>query len=194
VTKKMVLLTGIILAVAATAMSAPPPDQWIHVRVISTDAKGESVRVNIPMSFAEKIIPTICAKKFHNGKVNFDNHIDDVDLRSMLEAIQSTPDNEFVTVQGRDQDVRVAKAGGNLVIKVHEKHTYKHGEKVTRGQDVDVKVPLVVVKALLSGNKDELDIMAGIHALSALGNVELVNVNDGEQTVRVWTDTSSSSD
>lgn len=189
-TKKMMLLAGIILAVAATVTAAPPPDQWIHVRVISTDAKGESVRVNIPMSFAEKILPTICADKFHGGKVRFDGHMNDVDLRSIFEAIQSTPDNEFVTVQNRDEDVHVAKSGGNLLVKVHQKHPEKHGDN----QNVDVKVPLVVVKALLSGSKDELDIMAGIRALSALGNVDLVTVNDGEQTVRVWTDTRSSSD
>jgi hypothetical protein len=189
----MMLLAGIILAMGVAAMAAPP-DQWIHVRVISTDAKGENVRVNIPMSFAEKIIPTICARKFHDGRVNFDGHINDVDLRSIFEAIKTAPDNEFVSVQGRDQDVRVAKSGGNLLIKVHEKNSYKHGEKSDHGQNVDVKVPLVVVQALLSGNKDELDIMAGVRALSALGSVDLVNVNDGEQTVRVWTDTRSSSD
>lgn len=192
-TKKMILLAGIILAWAAT-VTAAPPDQWIHVRVISTDAKGESVRVNIPMSFAEKILPTICAEKFHDGRVKFDGHMNDVDLRSIFEAIRTTPDNEFVTVQSRDEDVHVAKSGGNLLIKVHDKQNNKHGQKVEGGQDVDVKVPLVVVQALLSGKKDELDIMAGIRALSSLGNVELVNVNDGEQTVRVWTDTRSSSE
>ncbi|HEV2349125.1 MAG TPA: hypothetical protein VG028_04680 [Terriglobia bacterium] len=187
--KKMMLLAGIILALAAT-VAAAPPDQWIHVRVISTDAKGESVRVNIPMSFAEKILPTICANKFHNGKVRFDGHINDVDLRTIFEAIRTTPDNEFVTVQNRDQDVHVAKSGGNLLVKVHQKHPDKHGDN----QNVDVKVPLVVVQALLSGNKDELDIMAGIRALRGLGNVDLVTVNDRSQTVRVWTDTRSSSD
>ncbi|HLY62335.1 MAG TPA: hypothetical protein VKV95_16455 [Terriglobia bacterium] len=192
-TKKMILLAGMVLAMAASVMAAPP-DQWIHVRVVSADAKGESVRVNIPMSFAEKILPTICAEKFHEGKVRFDDHFNDVDLRTIFEAIKSTPDNEFVTVKSRDEDVHVAKSGGNLLIKVHERHNYKHGQKVEDGQNVDVKVPLVVVQALLSGKKDELDIMAGIRALSALGNVDLVNVNDGEQTVRVWTDTSSSSE
>ena len=71
----MILIAGLILAAASVAMSAPPPDQWIHVRVISADAKGESVRVNIPMSFAEKIIPTICAKRFHEGRVKIDGQI-----------------------------------------------------------------------------------------------------------------------
>lgn len=188
-TKKMILLAGIILALATTVMAAPP-DQWIHVRVISTDAKGESIRVNIPMSFAEKILPTICAEKFHDGKVRFDGHINDVDLRTIFEAIRTTPDNEFVTVQSRDEDVHVAKSGGNLLIKVHQKRPNRHGDN----ENVDVKVPLVVVQALLSGKKDELDIMAGIRALSAQGNVDLVTVNDGSQTVRVWTDTRSASD
>jgi hypothetical protein len=177
VTKKLILVSALLLAVGTTLLAAPP-EQWIHVRVVSTDAKGESVRVNIPMSFAEKILPTICAEKFHGGKVKFDGHISDVDLRTIFEAIRTTPDNEFVTVTSRDEDVRVAKAGGNLLIKVHQKHADKHGSN----ENVDVKVPLSVVQALLSGNKDELDIMAGIR------------VNDGSQTVRVWTDTRSSSE
>src|SRR5690348_3047824 len=190
----MILIAGLILAAASVAMSAPPPDQWIHVRVISADAKGESVRVNIPMSFAEKIIPTICAKRFHEGRVKIDGQINDVDLRSIFDAIQNTPDNEFVTVQSRDEDVHVAKSGGNLLIRVREKHSSRHGDKETKENNVDVKVPMVVVKALLSGNKDELNVTAGIQALSTLGNVDLVTVNDGEETVRVWTDTRSSSD
>ena len=188
-TKKMILLAGMVLAMAATVMAAPP-DQWIHVRVISTDAKGESVRVNIPMSFAEKILPTICAEKLHEGKVRIDDHFNDVDVRTIFEAIRTAPDNKFVTVQSRDEDVQVEKSGGNLLVKVHQKHSSRHGEN----ENVEVKVPLVVVQALLSGKKDELDIMAGIRALSALGNVDLVNVNDGEQAVRVWTDTRSSSE
>jgi hypothetical protein len=174
----------------AATVTAAPPDQWIHVRVTSTDANGESVRVNVPMSFAEKILPTICAEKLRDGKVKLDGHINDVDLRTLFEAVRTAPDNEFVSVQSRDEEVHVAKSGGNFLIKVHQKHPNKHGEN----ENVDVKVPLVVVQALLSGKKDELDIAAGIRALSAQGNVDLVTVNDGSQTVRVWMDTRSSSD
>ncbi len=192
-TKKMVLVAIAVLG-SAVGLMAAQSDQWIHVRVVSSDPKGETVSINLPMSFAEKVIPTICADKMRNGRVKVDEHVNDVDLRALFEAIRTTPDNEFVTVKSRDEDVRVAKSGGNLLIKVHDKHPNKKGEKPEAGENVEVKVPLVVVQALLSGNKDELDIAAGIRALSALGNVELVNVNDHEETVRVWTETRSSSD
>ncbi len=188
-TNKLMLLSVVLLAAATTAMAAQA-DQWIHVRVVSADSKGETVSVNVPMSFAEKVIPTICADKFHGGKVRINGHMNDVDLRALFEAIRTTPDNEFVTVKSRDEDVRVAKSGGNLLIHVQEKHADKH----TLGDKVEVKVPITVVQALLSGNKDELDIAAGLRALSALGAVELVNVNDNSETVRIWTDTRSSTD
>jgi hypothetical protein len=184
------MLFTVVLLAAATTVMAAQPDQWIHIRVVSSDSKGETVSVNVPMSFAEKIIPTICADKFHGGKVKFHGEMNDVDLRAIFEAIRTTPDNEFVTVKSRDEDVRVAKSGGNLLIHVQE----KHADKKTLGDKVEVKVPLSVVAALLSGNKDELDIAAGIRALSAMGPVELVNVNDNSETVRIWTDRNSSSD
>jgi hypothetical protein len=67
----------------------------------------------------------------------------------------------------------------------------KNGSKKSR---VEVKVPLKVVDALLSGKKDELDIAAGLRALSAQGDTELVSVKDNESTVRVWLDSKNISD
>jgi hypothetical protein len=180
----------VLLLVGATTVMAAPPDQWIHVRVISAGGKGESVRINLPMSFAEAVLPAICADKLRGGKVKFGGKIDDVDLRSIFQAVRDSPDNEFVTVEKPDESVRVAKAGGNLLIKFRQKRTGKNADN----ENVDIKVPLTVVQALLSGNKGELDVMAGIHALSAQGNMELVTVNGQSETVRIWTDTRNSSE
>src|SRR5260370_588134 len=36
-------------------------DRWLHVRVISSDAKGETVRVNVPLELAEKVLPAVRA-------------------------------------------------------------------------------------------------------------------------------------
>jgi hypothetical protein len=47
---------------------------------------------------------------------------------------------------------------------------------------------------MLSGGGDEIDVAAVLRALSAQGDVELVSVNDGEETVHIWTDTRSSSE
>lgn len=186
---KMIAVLVVLLA-AATTVIAAPPGQWIHVRVISNGSKGETVRINVPMSFAEAVLPAICADKFRGGKVKFGGKIDDVDLRSVFQAVRDSPDNEFVTVEKPDESMCVAKAGGNLLIKVHQKRTGKDADN----QNVDIKVPLTVVQALFSGDKGELDVLAGIHALSAQGNMELVTVNGQSENVRIWTDTRNSSE
>jgi len=51
-----------------------------------------------------------------------------------------------------------------------------------------------VVDALFSAGKDELDLVAALHALSAQGDTELVSVKDEENTVRVWLDSKNATD
>jgi hypothetical protein len=58
----------------------------------------------------------------------------------------------------------------------------------SKKQQVEIKVPMKVVDALFSAGKDELDLVAALHALSAQGDTELVSVKDQENTVRVWLD------
>jgi hypothetical protein len=51
-----------------------------------------------------------------------------------------------------------------------------------------------VVDALFSAGKDELDVVAALHALSASGDTELVSVKDEQNTVRVWIDSKNLAD
>lgn len=183
--EKMMLVLVALLTAAATAAAAPP-DRWLHVSVVSVDGKGETVHINLPMSLAEKVLPAVHDEHLREGKVTIHGHTNDVDLRAILDAVRTAPDNEYVTVKNRDEDVRVAKAAGNLLIKVHEKHG--------KGESVEIKVPMPVVQAMLSGHNDEIDILAGLRALSEQGDVELVTVNDESETVRIWTDSRSSSE
>src|ERR1700730_5269127 len=142
-------------------------ERWLHVRVISTNSKGETVRVNVPLELAEKVLPAIDHDRLHNGKVRVGcMDCDGVDVRTIFEAVRSSKDGEFVTVQSNDADISVMKKEGMLYVHVHEKNKPKHSQ-------VEVKVPMKVVEALLSGSKDELDIAAGLHALASQGDVEL---------------------
>ena len=157
-------------------------DRWLHVRVISSDAKGETVRVNVPLELAEKVLPAINKDRLHAGKVRIDDaHVNDVDLRALVDAIRTTKDGEFVTVQSNDCDVRVAKQNNHLIVHVLDKEN-------SRRSEVEVKVPMKVIDALFSAGKDELDLVAALHALSSQGDTELVSVKDHENTVRVWLD------
>ncbi len=173
---------------SAPAASTAKGDRWLHVRVINSEAKGETVRVNIPLELAEKVLPTINKHQLHGGKVRIDDaHMDEIDIRALAEALRTSKDGEFVTVQAHDADVRVAKQNGFMLINVVDKSSAKHNK-------VDIKVPMKVVDALLSGGKDELDIVAALHALSAQGDLELVTAKNDENTVRVWVDSKNISD
>jgi hypothetical protein len=180
-------------ATAAQAKPAEPTtsaksERWLHVRVISTDGRGETVRVNVPLELAEKVLPAVNHDRLHDGKVRIDSaHMDDVDLKTILAAIRTAKDGEYVTVQGNENDVRVAKESNHLIIHVVDKSNSKKCQ-------VEIKVPMKVVDALLSAGKDELDLVAALHALSAQDDTELVSVKDSENTVKVWLDSKNVSD
>ncbi len=177
-----------IWAIATTVARAEERTRWIHVRVVSKEAEGETVRVNVPVEFAEQVLPAIHSHELQDGKVKIHGihgDVEGVDFKQLYEAIRNTPDNEFVTVQQKDQNIRIAKENGFLTIKVRE---------TKDSQDVDIKVPMPVVSALLSSGNDELDIVAGLKALKNYGDTELVTVKDKDQTVHIWLDSKNTSE
>jgi hypothetical protein len=188
---------------ASTTASASTKDQWIHVRVEDRNNKGETVRVNVPIDMAVKVLPANNKDQLHNGKIHIDDaHLQDVDLRAILDAVRSSKDGEYVTVQSNENNVRVAKNAGCLYIHVTDNSSHhKSSVKDTTGSlksnadtKVEIKVPMKVVDALLSSGKDELDIVAGLRALAGDGDTELVSVKDQENTVRVWIDSKNLAD
>src|ERR1700677_4068478 len=94
------------LALAAMAVPAPA-ERYLHVKVDDA-AKGESVNVNVPLSMATAILPTINKGNLHNGHVTIgEADFNGVDVRALLDALRTAPDNEFVTVKQKDTDIRV---------------------------------------------------------------------------------------
>jgi hypothetical protein len=182
------IAVAIGIARGATTAGAPAAERYLHVKV-DGGAKGESVNVNVPLSMAVKILPTINHGDLHNGRVTISSaDINDVDLHAILDAVRTAPDNEFVTVKSSEQDVRVAKSNGNLII--HVRDSGKESGK--SGQKVDITVPMKVVDALFSTAKqNELDVAAAIRALGEAGETVLVTVQDAEQSVKIWIDSKS---
>ncbi|HLY59366.1 MAG TPA: hypothetical protein VKV95_01225 [Terriglobia bacterium] len=172
----------------SAALMGASPERWIHVRVESSRGANSNVSFNVPIQMAEAVLPTI-PTGHHQGKFNLQASVNGMDLRAMLEAIRNSPDNVFVTVERHDTEISVAKAGRNMLIKFAEKPNPDHHVVKT----VAIKVPIPVVRAMLTANSDELDVGAGIRALAQEGDVD-VTVNDEKETVRVWTDTRTNSD
>ncbi len=193
-----VLAVVVFAAVAALAPMASaqaeqpgqstPPERWLHVRVDNMEAKGEMVRINVPLSLAEKVLPTINKDKLRNGRITINQaDVNGVDLRALLDAVHSARDGEFVTVQGTTGDVRVVKQAGYLLVHVRE-------NKDASKKRVEVRVLLSVVDAMLSAGPNELDLVAGVRALGAHGDTELVTVKDEKSTVRIWLDSKNTSE
>jgi hypothetical protein len=192
--KRAVGVMACIFAFAAVAASA---DRWIHVRVTDSSPDGDRVRINIPLSLAEAVLPTIKADKLCDGKVKLEVHaLDQVDLRALLEAVSKAQDNQYVTVESNHGNVEVAKAGEFLLIKVHD--SGERGKKAEGaqkvGNTVDIKIPFKVARALLSGSNDELNVLAAVRAIGEYSNLELVSVHDESNNVRIWVDSTNDAD
>jgi hypothetical protein len=185
------LLAAALVTVTMRTARSATAERYLHVRV-DGGAKGESVNVNVPLSMAAKILPTINHGYLHNGRVTISSSdLNDIDVRAILDAIRTAPDNEFVTVKSNENDVRVAKSNGNLII--HVRDTGKDSGK--SGQKVDVTIPMKMVDALFSTAKNnELDVAAALQALGDAGETMLVTVQDAEQNVKIWIDSKGSTE
>jgi hypothetical protein len=190
--KRIVCPLALILLLASTAALAASNERWLHVRVEETGPNAENVRVNVPLSLAEKVLPSLQADRIHNGKLrleDIDTH--GIDLRAVLAALRDLDDHEFVTVESDRENVRVAKSEGYLLVTVRETHERDGKAEL---ETVDVQIPMTVVDAMLTGAPNELDLAAGVRALAALGDMVLVTVKERNSSVRIWVDSKSTTD
>jgi ribonuclease HI len=172
-------VSSAILLIATLAMAAPAT-RYLHVKV-TNPTSHELVRVNVPLTLAEKIIPAINHGELRNGKIHIGNmNADEVNVRAILDALKTAPEGEFVTVQNTGDDVRVAKEHGQVVVHVIDKNSK---------ENVDVTVPWDVVEALVSDTtENQLNVEAAIKALQNVGDTTLVRVSGSDENVRVWID------
>jgi hypothetical protein len=177
--KRTVLLTlGFFLSFCVIEASG----QWLHVRVEEA-GKGESVRINVPLALVETVLPLVKADDFERGTLKIDSgEFTVVELREVWEVVKAEGSYEFAAIDSRTTQVRVALEEDYLVVR-----SLGDSEK-----EVLVTIPIRVVDALLSSGGNELDVRAAVAALSAAGHGELVRVKDGDTSVRVWIDGSSS--
>jgi len=181
--KQAVTTALFALAIAGTAAQASASDLWLHVKV--HDGKEDShVTVNLPLSMVEKASALIPSDARGAGKIKV-NHkeMDAVQLRQLWEEVQKQPDATYVTVDEKDSKVRIAKKGDYLYINADDRKGHKGGH-----ENVEVKIPIEVMTALLSGKGDEMNFTAAIQALARRGEGELVTVNGDDETVRIWVD------
>lgn len=186
-TKQFFQTAAILLLSAATLMGAQA-ERWIHVRVVNVKGVSGNVSVNFPIEMATAALSSI-PTDHHEGKFHLQASVNGMDLRAVLNAIRNSPDNVFVTLERRDKEVSVAKSGRSLLIKIADRPEVPYHLDKT----IAIRVPVSVVRAMMAGNSNDVDIGAGIRALAREGEVD-VTMNNENQMVRVWTDTRPTSE
>lgn len=184
-TKKILAITLLAAGLTAARAFAAEDSLWIHIHV--QDGKDGRVSINLPLSMLEKSSALIPGEALTAGHIRFDDEeITVAELREMWDELRRQPDATYITVDEVDSKVRVAKVGNYLHVLAKDR---KHG----RSENVEMKIPVPVVSALLSGSGDELDVAAAVREIARQGEGKLVTVTGENETVRIWVDGSSES-
>jgi hypothetical protein len=163
------------MAMAAPAAAASP---WLHVRV--HEEKGDKVSVNLPLSVV-RVALAMAPEKITDGKhfkIDDHDHLSIADMKTLWRELRNAAEGELVRVESEDDNVRVAREGELMVVRV---------ESHERAEEVVVEVPLSLVDALLAPEGDELDIEAALQHLEEVRG-DIVRVKGDDATIRVWID------
>jgi len=182
-------LAGTLLVAAGLGsglgLAAPADGKWIHVRVVDGDDRATNVKINMPVSALITMADSIEDEHFKDGHVRIGHEgIDAAKLRSVWQSVRNAQDMDFITIESDDETVRVAKSGRFMIARVNG----ARDEKRSDGEQVQVRVPLEVVDALLDAPDGQFNIKSALEALAAQHSGELVTVTDGASRVRIWID------
>lgn len=172
-----------LLALLALPLAARAEQRWLHVHVDEGGQDGERVRINIPIELAEAVMPMIEAEGFHKGVVQIEG-LDgaDVDLQKLIAALKEARDGEYVRVESADENVRIRKEEGRILIDVDEA-----GEDAEK---VHISLRMDVLEALATENPKELDALAALRLMGEDDGM-LITVDSADETVRIWIDNES---
>jgi hypothetical protein len=170
---KLAMILGVPIALLATIASLGV----VVVDVREGGPDGTRIVVPVPLVFAQAalaIAPAVApADKL---RIPDNEALEHIGLaREVLEALAAAPDGELVRVEERDELVVIAKEGRSLRVRVS-------GER----ENVSVNVPLHLALQALPDEHGRIRTAALAGALSGVRFTDLVDVQDGNDHVRVW--------
>ena len=118
--------------------------------------------------------------EFEAGRIRFggDHDVEVEDLRRMWTELRDAGDADYVQVEDDSESVNIYRRGDRVFIEVDE-----DGE-----QKVRMQVPFSVVDVLLDGEGNELNLVGAMREMASSNDGEVLQVNDGDTTVRIWID------
>ena len=186
-TRAFIVVALAVALLSAGFVQAQEQAPWLHIRVTEEGESGAKVSVNLPISLLEVALEIAEKEGFtgrghgHGIRVGRHEEVDLEDLRRMWSELRAAGDAEYVNVEDGDESVRIYRQGERVMIHVDE-----DGEEKVR-----VEVPFSVVDILLEGDGDELNLTGALRELANSNNGEIIQVHDGDTTVRVWIDNNS---
>lgn len=169
----------LVMLFAVVPLAAQTKDPWFHLEVRENKEEPELVKVNLPVSMLDVALKIAKDKNFHQGKIRLSSkEISVAEMRQLWSELKKAGNAEFVTVEKKEETVRIGREGNFVLVKVME-------GKISK---VDLRVPVPVVDALLAGSEDELDIKAALLAMRQKNVGDILTVNDDKTQVRMWID------
>lgn len=215
----LAVMTAFVASGAAiglhAAQSQQQPQPWVHLDMTGQT----TMSLNLPLAAIEAAMamaPEAIVDGDGQLQLGGDREIPVTAIRAAWAQLREAGDVEIANIREDRQSVRIAREGDTLVVDVtgtddedaeHEGDTDEagaedHADDEGAGRDggrrgrgrnfvgeVQVRVPVSVVDALLSGAGETLDLRAAIQELSSLRG-EMVQVNHPEGSIRVWIDES----
>ena len=198
------------------AQSQQPPQPWVHLDMTGQTTMSLNLPL-AAIEAAMAMAPEAIVDGDGQLQLGGDREIPVTAIRAAWAQLREAGDVEIANIREDRQSVRIAREGDTIVVDVtgtddedaehqgdtdeaeHEDHHADEeggghdGDRRGRGRgfvgEVQVRVPVSVVDALLSGAGETLDLRAAIQELSSLRG-EMVQVNHPEGSIRVWIDES----
>jgi hypothetical protein len=169
---KLAVILGVPIALLATIASLGV----VVVDVREGGPDGTRIVVPVPLVFAQAALAVAPAVAPADKMRIPDEALEHVGLaREILEALAAAPDGELVRVEERDELVVITKEGRSLRVRVS-------GER----ENVSVNVPLHLALQALPDEHGRINTAALAGALGGVRFTDLVEVQDGNDHVRVW--------
>jgi len=169
---KLAVILGVPIALLATIASLGV----VVVDVREGGPDGTRIVVPVPLVFAQAALAVAPAVAPADKMRIPDEALEHIGLaREVLEALAAAPDGELVRVEERDELVVITKEGGSLRVRVS-------GER----ENVSVNVPLHLALEALPDEHGRIRTAALAGALAGVRFTDLVEVEDGNDHVRVW--------
>jgi hypothetical protein len=173
------ILAAAVLTLAGAWGEAQSGSPWLHIRVEEPERQSK-VHVNLPLPVVEAALKAAPATIASEGRIHLGpggKHLSVADMRRMWSELKASGDVDLVTVEEKDQNVKVARKGDLVQVKVDRKGK----------EEVHVEVPVTLVDALFAGEGEELNVKAALAELQKRRG-DIVRVIDANSTVRVWID------